>query len=211
MLKKPLFIIIGGAYGVGKTTIAHQLSFDLHIPQRVALSGITKSIKALLPRSAAARNWDKFELTPASIEQKLEREARLVGKVVAELVRSAQKDCKNHILDGVQLLPEYLPCDQIIYVLITASDQARHRKRFEHPTITKTCRSEDTPFARAELVNQILIERWRPYNVPVIDNLISPEDSSRQIVDYIKRLFPDYAERFMWLEDEKARVRPVDA
>jgi len=204
--KQPLFLLIGGAYGVGKTTIAHQLSIDLHIAQRVGLTGITKSIRVFAPESVAAQNWNRYELTRESIAEKIEREAQMVGLAVTEMVTSAQKDCKNHIMDGVQFLPEYLPLDHVIYVLVTASERERHKKRFESPTITKNSRSEDSPFLRAEVVNEVLTARWKPHGVLVVDNLGTPQESSQKIIEYIKQRFPDYMDRFIWLENPADRT-----
>jgi len=46
---KPRIILLGGVYGVGKKSLAHQLSIDLDIYQRAGLGAITKTIKSLLP------------------------------------------------------------------------------------------------------------------------------------------------------------------
>jgi len=52
----PRIILLGGAYGVGKTSLAHQLSIDLNIYQRTGLGAITKTIKELLPESEVAKS-----------------------------------------------------------------------------------------------------------------------------------------------------------
>ncbi len=183
---KPLFVVLGGTYGVGKTTIAHHLGIELSIMQRVGLGGITKTIKTVLPEDEVVKGWHCYDRSdPDEVRAKLRRESQLIGRVISTILDSAEKSGESYIIDGVQLLPEFLPLSKLRMFLLTVSDENEHRQRFEHPTITRTRHLNNSTFELARTVEAIILEESQLFGIPVIDNLSSPKETARVIASML--------------------------
>lgn len=183
---KPIFVVLGGTYGVGKTTIAHHLGIELSIMQRVGLGGITKTIKTLLPENQVVKNWHIYDRTDLEqVRAKLRRESELIGRVISTIVDSAEKSGESYIIDGVQLLPEFLPLSKLHLFILSVSDQDEHRQRFEHPTITRTCHLNNGTFELARIVQAIILKESQQFGIPVIDNVSSPQETARRIASML--------------------------
>lgn len=179
---QPIFVLLGGTYGVGKTTIAHHLGVELSIMQRTGLGGITKTIRTLLPENEIVKNWHIYDRTdPDQVRAKLRRESELIGRVVTTILDSAEKSGESYIIDGVQLLPEFLPLSKLHMFILCVSNHGTHRQRFEHPTITRTRHQNNSTFELAQIVQTIILEEARAFNIPVIDNVVSPQETAKRI------------------------------
>ena len=114
--KKPLIIVLSGAQGVGKKTLAHQLSVDLQIMQRITLSYVTKIMKAFAPSNPIVQKWNIFNQTDKKhLRKKLKKEAEFIGKILSTVIDKAEHSGENCVIDGVELLPEFLPMDKILF------------------------------------------------------------------------------------------------
>jgi 2-phosphoglycerate kinase len=179
---KPIFVVLGGTYGVGKTTIAHHLGIELSIMQRVGLGGITKTIRTLLPENEIVKNWHIYDRTdPDQVRVKIRRESELIGRVISTIVDSAEKSGESYIIDGVQLLPEFLPLSKLHMFILSVPNPDEHRQRFEHPTITRTRHLNNGTFELARSVQTIILSESQPFAIPVIDNVSSPQETAKLI------------------------------
>lgn len=181
----PLILVLGGIHGVGKTTLAHQLSIELNIHQRAGLGAITKTMKTLLPHNEIIQVWGQYDTTDLmKIREKFLRECELIGRVMHTLVESAVKTGEDYIIDGVQLLPQYLPLESIHYCVITVSDSQEYKKRFMHPTDTRAKHLTNATTEIAKTIEEIILQEARKYNIPVFDNTGSFEKTSESIRGY---------------------------
>lgn len=179
---KPIFVLLGGTYGVGKTTIAHHLGIEMSIMQRVGLGGITKTIRTVLPEDEVVKGWHHYDRSDREqVRAKLRRESQLIGRVISTILDSAEKSGESYIIDGVQLLPEFLPMSKLHMFLLAVPDQNEHRQRFEHPTITRTRHLNNSTFDLARIVESIILEESQPYGIPIISNLSSPKETAMLI------------------------------
>jgi 2-phosphoglycerate kinase len=197
--KKTLIIVLSGTYGVGKTTLAHQLSIDLQIMQRIGLSSIAKTIKTVLPDDPMLKNWyvrDKID--PKFIKTKLKKEAKLIGKVVKNIVSSTYRTGENYIIDGVQLLPEFLPMDKILFFRVYVSDKKKYKKMLHKPTITRLRRMTDISYELAKKVENLIEEECNGHPIYNIDNIRTPKQASKKIINIIKKNHPNYKNEYLW-------------
>jgi 2-phosphoglycerate kinase len=179
---KPMIVLLGGTYGVGKTTVAHHLGIELSIMQRIALGGITKTIRTLMPEDDVVKQWHQYDRRdPQAVRAKLRRESQLVGRVIATIVDAAERSGEPCIIDGVQLLPEFLPLSRLHLFILVVADREAHRRRFEHPTNTRTGRLNDNTFELARIVESIILEESRPFGIPIINNSGSPRETAALI------------------------------
>jgi len=197
--KKPLIIVLSGAYGVGKTTLAHQLSVDLHVTQRITITSIVKTARAMFPNNRVFKNWYVRSNTDIKfLKSKLRRESKLAGKIVKTIVDSSFYTGENYVIDGVQLLPEFLPMDRIIFFHVTVSDKEKHKKMFKKPHTTRLRRTTEIPYSLSHRINKLIAEECKGYSIYQIDNIESPKQASRKIIKIIKKGHPDYRERYLW-------------
>jgi 2-phosphoglycerate kinase len=201
MDKKPVIIILNGTYGVGKSTIAHQLGIDLQIKTVINLSGITRTIKTLLPNDPMARDWSDYDSTDKErVRDKLIRMAKTVGDVIGSQIVSLEAEVSNCIIEGVQLLPRFIDINRVLFFHVHVSSGNRHEMQFTQPTITKITQKMDTTYELAKAIGEIIHEECKEYPINYIDNIGTPEESSWRIIEKIKADYPDYANRYLWCE-----------
>jgi len=185
--EKPLILVLGGTYGVGKTTLAHQLSKESNIPNRAGLGTIVRTLKIFLPNNPIIKNWRAYNtLNKAAIRRKLFHEAELISKVIHTIIDSATKKGENYIIEGVELLPKYLPFEKIRYCTLTVTDVEEYKRRFEHPTEIKTKRLSSATLKIAKIIEEIILEEIAPYNIPVFDNTSPISETSQKIREHFR-------------------------
>src|SRR3989344_6145337 len=183
--KKPLIIVLGGTYGVGKTTLAHQLGIDLQIMNRINIGGIAYSIKTLLPNHPVAKIWKKRNKTETEYLKGIKNQSELVGRVIHSIADSAEPTSENYIIDGVQSLPEFLPMDKVLFFHVFVSDDTKHDTQFNKPNITKL-RQNNIPYNLAKKVEKLIREACKGYPIFKIDNIGTPEEASKKVIKMIK-------------------------
>lgn len=202
--KKPLVIILGGTYGVGKTTLAHQLGIDLQIMTRVCLSGITNTITTILSSDPAVKNWNKYNsLNIRYIRSKLRKEAKIVGQVIHTIVNGAEYAGENYVFDGMQFLPEFLPMDKVLFFYIYVSNDKKHKKQFSQPVITRSLHKNNPSYVLAKKIGQVILDESAGYKIFKVNNIGTPKETSKQIIKKIKKAYPDYEKKYLWFEKEK--------
>lgn len=209
MRKMPLIIILSGTYGVGKTTLAHQLSIDLQIMQKINLSGITTAVKTLRKNDPVVKNWDNLK-NPKTIKSKLIREAKVMGEIISNVVQTAELTGENYIIEGIQLLPRFLPMDRILFFNIYLSDETEHEKRFYHPTITRTKHKNNASYSTVKKLGKLVAGECKNYPVNYIDNTGTPEEVCKKIIDTIKNIHPDYNKKYLWFKKEPSVMSIVN-
>lgn len=183
--EKPLILVLGGTYGVGKTTLAHQLSKELNITNRAGLGTIVNTLRTFLPNNPIIKNWRVYNtLNKAVIRRKLLHKAELISKVIYTIMDSATKKGENYIIEGVELFPKYLPFEKIRYCTLIVTDADEYKRRFEHPTATKTKRLSNATLKIAKTIEEIILEETAPYNIPVFDNVSSVNETSQKIREH---------------------------
>lgn len=178
-------ILLGGIYGVGKTTVAHHLANRLDIFQRSGLGAIVKTLRVVLPDNNVVREWGKYKSGDrAYLENKLHQESKIMGKIITEIVRAAHSSGENYIIDGVQLLPEYLPLNQIDLGIITVSDKHIYENRFQHPTQTRKLHNNNATLSIALVLESIILRSAHKYQIPVFENNNSVQETCINIEKY---------------------------
>jgi 2-phosphoglycerate kinase len=184
----PTIILLGGTHGVGKTTVAHHLGTQLSIRQRSGAGVILNAIQTVMPDSVAfTAHWHQCDHRDRDqVRDMLRRESELIGRVINRIVDGACYTGESYIIDGVNLLPEFLPLNRIRYYALTCSDEESHRRRFEQPETTRTRHNSVRSYDLAKTVESVLFEEILPFDVPVIDNTEQPEITAHRIVTTIR-------------------------
>lgn len=136
----PLFVLVSGVNGVGKTTLSYELTWRLGIRQHVGLGTIVKTLREFgFPPEATemARAMDNGLCLEESVGE-LDRHAALICRVVNRLVHAYYTQGVHCVVEGVQLLPAHLQLPaEVIHLHLRIGDpdafarqmgRANHRK-----------------------------------------------------------------------------------
>jgi 2-phosphoglycerate kinase len=163
-------ILIGGAAGTGKTTLARMLCSALEIDHRLGTGFIREILKEQTGDPAL------FSLTFQAADpiQNLVFQASALHSSVRACVERARCEGTSLIIEGSHLVPElYHNADVDTFVILAAPDEDDHWSRINGPTHTRRVVSNES-FYKARLIDVYYREQAEKYNVPYIvfdDNL----------------------------------------
>ena len=172
-LDRPLIVMLGGAAGVGKSTLATMLANRLGITRVIATDVIRQVLRAFFTHEAMPTvHPSAFELDLDGFHDQAEH----VGTGVAAIVERACAEKTPVVIEGVHAVPGQLS-DGLrarcvaVEALLMVDDEDRHRGHF---TLRGAARPADRyrmRFAEIRDLQRHLTERARHAGVPVIDNL----------------------------------------
>jgi 2-phosphoglycerate kinase len=177
-------IIIGGTYGVGKTTLAHNLACRLGIHHKVELGTIAKTLKYIAPNNKIVKDWSNYEnyKTKESLKEKLHKESKLVSEILNIIIDKALYTGESYIIDGVQLLPQYLPLDNITYIALELKDEKLHQQRFFSPHTTKNKHLNNASYNVVVCCQDEIVSSATKLNLPVYSTELCENDLSEKII-----------------------------
>jgi 2-phosphoglycerate kinase len=201
---QPLIILIGGATGIGKSTIALDLAARLAISHIVGTDTIrevmrkvlsTELVPSLHSSSYAAHESMKEYVSPIYNRSVIgfEEQARLVVSGIESVIARALTEGISIIIDGVHILPsimdpKLLKSPNIIPVFLHLSSEEDHMMRFHERAKTQVMRKplEDylEHFEGIRTIQDHLLEQARIHGIPLIENMLI-EPTIRQILDVV--------------------------
>jgi 2-phosphoglycerate kinase len=196
-LGRPLVVLLGGATGVGKSTVATQLAHQLGITRVSSTDFIREVLRSVVPDAIAPElSRSSYELDQgrshdgAQPHAEFERQAQqvLVG-VHAEIGRAAREGM-SLILEGIHLFPGLVdlqaPERLVVHVVLSVDGEVDHAERF-----TLRAGSSSRPAARyddgLEAIRQLqdhLVATARRTGVPVVENR-QEEETVGRVLDRI--------------------------
>jgi 2-phosphoglycerate kinase len=189
-LETPLIILIGGATGVGKSTLATQLAHRLGINRVIGTDMVRQVMRAffavdLMPAvhtssfdAAAAVRVPLQRATDLSKMGFIEQTKDVVVGVEA-LIRRAIAERLPMVIEGVHVVPGFLDRSLwddalVLEFLLVVSDKELHRSHFavrewETGSI-RPLRRYTEHFADIRRIQKFIIGRAAEFGVPVVDN-----------------------------------------
>ncbi len=190
-LDSPLIVVVSGTYGVGKTSLAFSLSQRLRIKQSAGLGVISRVLSFIEKTNPTISDWGNYKdcKDEQGVIDKLHKEAAIAGGVISSIVEKAKLTGAPYIIDGVQLLPDYLPMNDILFIPLTLLDEVEHRKRFLTPDTTKVRHLDNVSFLNVRLIDREIVRSARQHAVEVINSQI-PEDEIANHIIKTHNLYP---------------------
>lgn len=146
-LERPLVVLIGGATGVGKSTLATQLATRLGITRIIPTDAVREVMRAMLSEQLApalhTSSFDADRLVPQPLPRGSDpltvgfrEQVVTVAVGIRALVRRAVLEGTDLIIEGVHVVPGILEAGEfedsavVVPFLITVDDEELHRSHF---------------------------------------------------------------------------------
>ncbi|MCL6106223.1 MAG: 2-phosphoglycerate kinase [Actinobacteria bacterium] len=189
-LERPLIILIGGATGVGKSTLATQVAHRLGVTRLTSTDAIRQVMRACFSKNLMPSiHYSSFEagkVVRAADKRGADRDisgfVSQIEKVcvgVNAIIERTIKEGMWMVVEGAHVVPGFLNEKQwkdalVIQLLMVVEDEESHRSHFVvRDQETEGVRSLEKYVENLEKIRRVqgfLIERARAAGVPVIDN-----------------------------------------
>ncbi|MDD3776946.1 MAG: 2-phosphoglycerate kinase [Actinomycetota bacterium] len=149
-LKKPTIILIGGATGVGKSTIATLIASRLNITRIVSTDAIREVMRASVSdklirplRGSSYNAYKNLTLPPSGVEPVIlgfREQVMAVAVGVEAIIRRSVEEKSDIVIEGAHVVPGYLDIEEfaskalVIEIVISVPDREVHKEHFTKRT-----------------------------------------------------------------------------
>lgn len=201
-LKYPMIILLGGATGVGKSTLATELAFRLGIRTILGTDTVREVMrkiisKELLPsiHTSSFLAWKELRNLPKDVDPLIygfESQVRYVTVGINAVVERSYKEGFNTIIEGIHLVPGYVSLnDRSFMYLITVKNSEALEARF-YERARYSLRPAEYYVKNIDNIMHIqeyLIEKAKEYGIPIIEN-VELEQSVNAIMNNLMEEIP---------------------
>ncbi len=171
-LDRPLIVMIGGAAGVGKSTVASLLAGRLGITRVIATDIVRQVLRSFSTAEAVpAVHHSAFEVGLEDFEE----QAGLVGTAVAAIVERACRERTPMVVEGVHAAPSALAPALLgrcvaVEALLVVEDEEAHRGHFSLREAARPAERYHAGFPQIRRLQAHLAARARTEGVTVVAN-----------------------------------------
>lgn len=198
---RPIFIALGGAPGVGKSTIATRLAVRLGITRVVTTDTIREVLRTVIPATVLPELHSSTYESPVATTghemamQSFHRQGQAVGAATAAVAVRLAAERRSAIFEGVHLLPgQFLrqfernsAAPIIIELLLTLKDESLHRGHLTSRMHGEPGRGGNRHlehFAEIRRLQRTLGEMAQQAEITEYD-VANPADLTQHIVDQV--------------------------
>jgi len=183
-LDQPLIVLIGGASGVGKTSLAISMANVLDIPRVAATDDIRQIMRLMLsaelmPSIHTSSYLVGVEGGEDEVIVGFRQQAKVVGLGVQAILERCLEEHSSVIIDGVHLLPDLLdrwkadhPRSFVAQVCLAVSERKVYEERFAKRASDAPSRPMHKYLSNLDAIQQIqehLLEVSAQSDIPIID------------------------------------------
>lgn len=203
---KPYVILIGSASGIGKSTIASEISKQLNIKYLIETDFIREVVRGIIGSDyapalhkssynayTALRDSINYENEEKLIEAGFEEHASFVIPAIEKVIKRSVKDKDSIVIEGVHLVPGLINIKQFeddanVYFFILTADKEAHQERFISRAIAiKRGGAQLDYFKENRIINDDLIRKANSLSIPVINNT-SKDNTMKKILQIINEV-----------------------
>jgi 2-phosphoglycerate kinase len=200
-LDVPIIVLIGGATGTGKSTVAAEVAYRLGITRVASTDFIRQTMRAFFsPEFMPTIHFSSFEAGQA-LDEEVTGDPTVLGFVeqcrhvcvgVDAAIRRALTEGWSMVLEGVHLVPGLLPKELegalLVHVVIEIADEDVHRMHFRiRDTTTSGLRAMDKYVDHIDDIRRVqtyITSRARREDVPVVENA-NVERTIDQVIELV--------------------------
>ena len=204
-LERPLIILLAGAPGAGKSTLATMLATRLGITRVIATDAIRQVIRAFFSADfmpavhvssfEAGRTLESGDAGGDPDLVAFARQAEIVRTGVAAIVERAIQEQAPMVVEGVHLVPGLLSPELrercvLVHAVLAVPDAELHRGHFSLRGAERPASRYLDRFDEIRKLQDYLVRRAAACGVPVIDNLSLDEalgEAMKLVLDAVAR------------------------
>lgn len=227
----PLIILIGGATGVGKSTIATQLAYRLGITRVVSTDAVREVLRSAFTQEMFPTLYSSSFDSDKAVRQPIphsgdkliigfREQAAAVAVGAERLIERAITEGTDMILEGAHLVPGFLETVDsdnaiIVSLLVTIEEEDLHKSHFFRRGRDASARPQDRylqAFKKIRKIQKYMQNSALMRGVPIVDHY-DLDATLSQIIDHVIARALEAAERGAHIEgpDEKLLERAVEA
>ncbi len=211
---EPIVVLIGGATGVGTSTLAADVARRLNIQSVIGTDSIREVLRrAISPDLLPILHKSSYEIKPEDVRMPVEdgdtvlfgfrQQASQVAVGVEAIVDRGLKEGTNLVIEGVHLVPEmvlgrYKDHPNVCPLVVYLSDEHMHRSRFYIRALGTAMRrpAEEyiSYFGPIRQIHDYIVGSARRTGVQAVEN-ISIENTSDAAVEIVANRVSGIAER----------------
>lgn len=199
---RPLIILLGGASGTGKSTIATRLAAHLAITRVIPTDAVREVMRGFVPetlvpelhRSSFEPPRDDPDASFETIYAAFRRQCQAVSAGVTRVIQRMVNEREDTIIEGVHVLPGLdvaalasTTAAILVPILLTVRDTAIHHAHFMHRLETHHGREPGRYLDRLETIRAIdlrLQAEAKAHHVPTVDATLIDE-ALQQIIGLV--------------------------
>ena len=211
-LETPLIVLIGGATGVGKSTLATELAHRLAITRVISTDMVRQTMRAFFAAELMpAIHTSSFDAA-SSVRVPMPRETDLakVGFMeqtkavcvgVEAIVERGIDEAQQMVLEGVHLVPGFLDRTRwrdaiVLEFVLAVTDKDRHRSNFSvrdwETGGVRPVHKYVEHFAQIRRIQKYIVGRAEALGVPVIDGA-SLDENLNEVLGTILHRVEEYS------------------
>ena len=202
--KQPLIILIGGASGVGTSSMAFELANRLGLKNLISTDMIREVMRKIVSKDlnpvVHKSSFDAYESirTPSiridSVIEGFISHVDVVNVGVEAIIERSIKEGISIIIEGVHIVPGFVREDlirknNIIMFTLIVDDSEAHKQRFftrcRQPWVKRSLEKYMENFDTIRKIQSFLIEQAKIHNTPIINNIDVKETIDVMINDII--------------------------
>ena len=204
--KKPLIILIGGASGVGTSSMAFELANRLRLKNLISTDMIREVMRKIVSKELSPvihkSSFDAYESirTPSiridSVIEGYISHVDVVNVGIEAIIERSVKEGISTIIEGVHIVQgfikdELIEDNNIIMFTLTVDDEEAHKQRFysrcRQPWVKRSLERYMENFGTIRKTQNFLVKQAEIHNTPVINNEDINETIDIMIEDILEK------------------------
>ena len=204
--KKPLIILIGGASGVGTSSMAFELASRLRLKNLISTDMIREVMRKIISKELSPvihkSSFDAYESlrTPSiridSVVEGFISHVDVVNVGVEAIIERSVKEGISTIIEGVHIVPGFIKEDllennNIIIFTLTVDDEESHKQRFysrcRQPWVKRSLERYMENFPTIRKTQRFLIEQAKIHDTRIINNVDINETIDIMVNDILEK------------------------
>lgn len=202
---EPLIILIGGASGVGTSSMAFELASRLRLKNLISTDMIREVMRKIVSKELSPvihkSSFDAYESirTPSiridSVIEGFISHVDVVNVGIEAIIERSVKEGISTIIEGVHIVPGFIRKDllennNIIMFILTVDDDEAHKQRFysrcRQPWVKRSLERYMESFGPIRKTQRFLVEQAKIHDTHIIDNVDINETIEIMVDDILK-------------------------